>query len=40
MTESAFSIKQWRSLFLVKLQGFAINGSEKICDGVCDEVYF
>ena len=28
-----FSIKPRRSLFLVKPQGFSINGNEIVCDG-------
>ena len=32
--ESAFSIKLWRNLFLVKLQGLPINGSERVREGV------
>ena len=32
--ESAFSIKLWRNLFLVKFQGLPVRGSERVCDGV------
>ena len=28
--DSVFNTKLWRSLFLVKLQGLPINGSEKV----------
>ena len=40
VTKSAFRIKLLRNLFLVKLQGFPMNGSEKVHDEVCDGVYF
>ena len=34
--DSVFRIKLWRILFLVKLQGFPIDGSERVYDEVCD----
>ena len=34
VTEYVFSIKPRRSLFLVKPQGFPINGNERACEGV------
>ena len=40
MAESALSIKLWRSLFLVKCQGFPINDSKRACDRVCEGVCF
>ena len=33
--ESVFKINLSPNLVLVKLQGFPINGSEKVRDGVC-----
>ena len=38
VTESVFRIKGRWSLFLAKLHGFPINGSERVCDGACDGV--
>ena len=35
MTESVFSLKLWQNLFLVKLQAFPINGSDRVCAVVC-----
>ena len=34
VTESAFSLKLWRSPFLVKFQTFIMNGNDKVSDGV------
>ena len=38
--ESVFNIKLCRSLFLVKLQGFPINDSQRVRGGVGDGVCF
>ena len=35
VTESVFSLKLWRSLFLLKFQTFTMNGYDRVCDGVC-----
>ena len=35
LTESVFSCRLWQTLFLVKFHIFAINGRERVCDGVC-----
>ena len=35
VTEYVFSLKLWRSLFLVKFQAFTMNSNGRVCDGVC-----
>ena len=33
--EYAFNLRLWQSPFLIKLQAFTINGSDRVWDGVC-----
>ena len=40
VTKPAFSFRLQRSLFLVNIQALTINDSGKVCDGVCDGVWF
>ena len=35
VTESVFSLSLWRSMFLLKLPAFTLNGSDIVCAGVC-----
>ena len=37
VTESVFSLKLWRSLVLVKILTFVMNGNDIVCDGVCSK---
>ena len=39
VADCALRIKLSLSLVLVKLQGFPIYDSEKVCNGVCEGVY-
>ena len=31
VTQSAFSLRLWRSMFLVKFQTFTMNGNDRLC---------
>ena len=35
VTESGLSCRLRQSLFFVKLQTFTVNGSDRVCDGIC-----
>ena len=35
VTKSVFSLKLWRSLFIVKFQTFTMNSNDRVYDGAC-----